>query len=79
MKFLCDTKNVSFIFGSDIKAYVDEIFKKSTDLHALKKTQSGLSGDGLENNLDKQSEITNWFGEEVKSGAQERFKKYLSL
>ena len=79
MKFLCDTKNVSFIFGSDIKAYVDEIFKKSTDLHALGKMERGLSGDSLKVNLEKQSVIKSWFREELISGSQERFKKHLSL
>jgi len=77
--FLCNSGNVFFLFGSDIKVYVDEIFKKSSDLHALKKTESGLSGVGLENNLDKQDVIKSWFGEEVKNGLQERFKKHLTL
>ncbi len=79
MKFLCNAKNVFFLFGSDIEEYVKKIFNMSTNLHALKKMESGLSGDSLKNNLDKQDVIKNWFGKEVKSGLQERFKKHLSL
>ena len=77
--FLCNSGNVFFLFGSDIEEYVKEIFDKSTDLHVLKKMESRLSGDRLENNLVKQSVIKSWFGEEIKSGLQERFKKYLNL
>lgn len=81
MKYYCNVKNVFFLFGSDIEEYVNEIFKKCTELHALKKTENEFP-DGslkLKNNMEKQSVIKNWFGEEVKSGLQERFKKYLSL
>lgn len=77
-KFLRDTKNVFFLFGSDIRTFIDEIYKKSTDLYALQKMQHTLSGGGLAGNLNKQSEIKHWFREELCS-LQDRFKKHLSL
>jgi hypothetical protein len=79
-KFLRDTRNVFFLFGNDddIKTFVDEIYKKSTDLHALEAMQRTLSGQHLEMNLNKQGEIKDWFKKELR-GLQERFKKYLSL
>ena len=77
-KFLRDTRNVLFLFGSDIKTFVDEIYKKSTDLHALQAMERNLSGGNLEDNLNKQSEIKHWFSKEL-SSLQERFKKHLSL
>ena len=77
-KFLSGTKNVYFLFGSDVKEFIDEIFKKSSDLHVLEKMQSNLSGTALENNMNKQGEIINWFKKEF-DGLEERFKRHLSL
>ena len=77
-EFLDSTGEVSFIFGSDIKEYIDEIYNKCTNLHYLKKMESTLSGDSLETNLDKQSIIKDWFKKEVMGGLEERFAKYLS-
>ncbi|MHC4168357.1 MAG: hypothetical protein ACYSWQ_15500 [Planctomycetota bacterium] len=77
-KFLRDTKDVFFLFGSDIRTFVDEIYSKSTDLRALQGMERTQSGDGLEDNLNRQSEIKHWFNRELRC-LQERFKKYLSL
>ena len=77
-KFLCDTKSVLFLFGKDIKVFVDQIFKNSTELRALQRTQNSLSGKSLDENLNKQQLIKDWFKREA-DGLQCRFKKYLSL
>jgi DNA-binding ferritin-like protein (Dps family) len=77
-KFLNETKNVSFLFGKDIKVFVDQIFKNSTELRALQRVQNSLSGKSLDENLNKQQLMKDWFKREADS-LQCRFKKYLSL
>ena len=76
--FLRDTKYVSLLFGEDIKVFVDQIFKNSTELRALQRMQNSLSGKSLDENLNKQQLIKGWFKKEA-DGLQCRFKKYLSV
>jgi hypothetical protein len=73
-----NTEHVSFLFGKDIRCFVDEIFDKSGKLHTLLAMQNHLSGKALAENLDKQTVITQWFMREAKS-IDHRFEKYLNL
>jgi hypothetical protein len=77
-KFLQSTQQVSFLFGKSIKRFVDEIFEKSGRLRALPAMEGKLSGKALEQNLDKQNAIKEWFMREAK-GLEHRFGKYLNL
>lgn len=76
--FLRSTEHVSFLFGKDIKRFMDEIFDKSGKLHALLAMQNRSFGKALEENLDKQNAIGEWFKKEAKS-LDRRFGKYLNL
>jgi len=77
-KFLQDTQHVSFLFDKKIKLFVEEVFRKAGRLHALLAMESRLSGEALQENLDKQSAMREWFVREAK-GLDRRFSKYLNL
>lgn len=77
-KFLESTQHVSSLFGKDIKCFVDEVFDKSGKLHTLLAMQNHLSGKALEENVDKQNAIKEWFMKEAK-GLDRRFRRYLDL
>ena len=78
MSFLHETRHVLFLFGSDIKSFVDEVFDKSTRLHALDREQGRLAGAARGDNLDRQQKIKDWFQSQHR-GLQDRFNKHLKL
>jgi hypothetical protein len=79
-QFLRDTKSVRFLFQDDatILNLIDEIYKKAIKLHTLERTERGSSGQTLENNLNKQNEIKEWYQNQLHT-IDEIFKKYLIL
>jgi hypothetical protein len=76
--FLQNTQDVSFLFGKDIKSFVDEVFHKYGKLHVLVAMQNQLSGKALQENLEKQNAIREWFMKEAKH-LDHRFARYLNL
>ncbi len=80
IQFLRDTKSARFLFedNTDILNLVDEIYKKAVALDTLQKTEKGSSDEALEKNLDKQSEIKEWYIAQLRN-IDEAFKEYLIL
>jgi hypothetical protein len=78
VKFLRDTTIVSFLFGKNIKALVDEIFQKSGELKSCQDVQDKLSGEDLRMNLAKQGETKEWLRQQLNT-LPKKFSKYLRL
>ena len=75
---LRDSKFAIFVFGEDIDRFVKEVYQKSSDLHTLQSMQHKYKNKQLENNLNKQDVIKNWFKTELVN-LPKRFEKYLKL
>lgn len=72
IQFLADTRHATFIFGEDIKEFVEKIYHKSRDFNLLKAQRQS------DESLSKQEEIFGWFKDEL-NNMQNRFIKYLKL
>jgi hypothetical protein len=79
-EFLRQTKKAYFVFGGDaaIKTLVEQIYHQAAKLHALQAKVNGLTGQALESNVDKQTEVKGWFQETLHS-LEPRVSKYLRL
>lgn len=71
-------KNAYFIFGKDIREFTDQIYDKTIKLQLLCKQCRNLTNEALQNNLNQQQEIKDWFKEAL-SSIEDRFRKYLKL
>jgi hypothetical protein len=80
VEFLLKTKQAHFLFGGDpkIKALLDEIYKHAVLLDVLQAKEESLSGQLLEVNVDKQTDVQNWF-QSTLTPLESRFDKYLRL
>ena len=67
-QFLRETKGAEFIFGNDIKTYVDVLYSRSTKLTLHTTMQEH----------EKEMKDVLWFAEEL-NNASEVFKEYLQL
>jgi hypothetical protein len=79
-EFLRQTKQAYFAFGGDvaIRDLVDEIYQHAVQLQTLQAKEVGLSGAALNSNLNRQTEVKQWFQAALNS-LEPRFEKYLRL
>ncbi len=71
--FLRDTRERDLLFGEEIKDYLDEIYKKGVDLHALRQRlerQPEL--------IEPETELLIWFANQFPIATQ-KFLKYLDF
>lgn len=80
MEFLRSTKRAYFVFAADkeIKKLTHDIYKQAVNLNSLQSEQNSVSGERLEQNLEKQGKIKEWF-EETLNEMGARFERYLKL
>jgi hypothetical protein len=71
-------KNAYFIFGKDIREFTDQIYDKTIKLQLLCNQCKSLTNEALQNNLNQQQKIKDWFKEALPS-IEDRFRKYLKL
>lgn len=76
--FLRAIKSAYFIFGKDIREFTDQIYDKTTKLQLLCNQCKNLTNEALQNNLNQQQKIKDWFKESF-SSIEDRFRKYLKL
>jgi hypothetical protein len=69
--FRWETQESEFLFGPDISAYLDALYKKAADLDVYE----GVSSQGM---LNERNEILLWFHHQY-GDLKKKFGKYLSL
>jgi hypothetical protein len=70
-EFLWDTKESEFLFGSDIKTYLDDLYGKASDVYSLESATD-------KEQMDQRKQALLWFsgqGEELKK----KFGKYMAF
>ena len=72
------TRGSRLLFGQDVADYIEELFKKVTDLQLLDAMSERLGGDQRAKNYDQQQEIKGWFRAELRN-LENRFSCYLQL
>jgi hypothetical protein len=76
-QFINNSSDTEFLFGEDIKNYVDEIKKKSIKLRNLNEAlERGFREDEKDKKLKELEELEAWFMDQVKE-SNKLFKKYL--
>jgi hypothetical protein len=80
VQFLRDTKRAHFLFSADkaIESFISEVYKKSVSLHCLDQELETTSGQDRKDNLEKQSEITEWFKYSL-DNLEVKFDEYIKL
>ena len=78
IQFLRDIKSVAFLFDDEIAKLTDEMYKKAIELDAFVKTEKMSTGKQLQQNVDKQDQIIQWFKGQL-NGIDKIFRKYLKL
>jgi len=79
VKFLKTTKDVYFLFGDDIKCFVEDIRSKTNDLGAYtRELQGSVSDEDRKTYIKKIRELTDWL-EFTLNTIEPRFVKYLRL
>jgi len=74
-----DVKESEFLFDQEITSYLEEIFKKALELHAVHEKYSSLPvGDERSRLVDKEGNLLLWFENQI-TVATNKFSKYLSL
>lgn len=71
-------KNAYFIFDKDIKEFADQVYKRTIKLQFLCNQCKSLTNEALQDNLNQQQEIKDWFKEAFLS-MEDKFSKYLKL
>lgn len=77
-QFLRNTRNAFFIFDKNIEKYIEKIYAQSIELQALCNLRNSLSGDKLNNAINKEKQIKDWFIKEL-NRIRPKFQKYLKL
>lgn len=79
-EFLRQTKQAYFAFGADvaIRDLVDDIHRHAVQLQTLQAKESGLSGEALNTNVDRQTKVKQRFQDTLNS-IECKFEKYLRL
>lgn len=70
IQFIRETRDHEFLFGADVRDFIDSVFKKATKLEMY--NQMGAQ------NASERAETLNWFDGKIK-GAREIFLKYLDF
>ncbi|MCC6934198.1 MAG: hypothetical protein IT406_00680 [Candidatus Yanofskybacteria bacterium] len=75
-KFLRDSSDVEFLFGDEIKTYLDEIYKKGLKLSYINQRLNSGSQEKREELAEEDSQILGWFEKQF-SVSRDFFRKYL--
>jgi len=80
MKFLRNSKDKEFLFGKDVKDYLEELYKKGVD---LKRYESLLKNDRLDEEkrtklVDEEADLLEWFRKQF-DVSKTLFGKYLAI
>ena len=79
IRFLRTTKDAYYLFGNDIKLFVEEIRSKTNELRSLtRELQGSISEEDRKQNIEAQRGLNNWLDSSLKS-IEPRFVKYLKL
>jgi hypothetical protein len=74
IQFLRETREHEFLFGPEIKEYIDEIYHRGVDLHA----RAAAIPRGQQGDIERQTQLLNWFTEQTRAGTQ-LFLKYVDF
>ena len=77
-EFLGGTSGSRFIFDKSISIFVFEIWEQSIDLETLHSELEGLQGNERTENIQKQREIKNWLGIQLKE-MEKKFIPFLAV
>jgi hypothetical protein len=80
IKFLRNSKDKEFLFGKEIKEFLEELYKKGTEFHTvinlLKNTS--MSENKRERLIEKQEKLLLWFKDQI-DVSKKLFGKYLTI
>ncbi len=82
-KFIENTANAEFLFGKEIRAYIDEVREKSLRLISIKEQlskKSRTAAEKIQSNLlsEESRELTMWFGNQF-DVSRKHFRNYLQF
>jgi hypothetical protein len=78
-RFLRTTKDAYFLFGEDIKIFIEEIRLKSNEMRSYSRELRGnITQEDRKVNIQKQCELHDWLENSLKT-IEPRFVKYLKL
>ena len=79
LQFAIETREAEFLFDKEIFDYLNEIYKKALELHAIHIQHELLSSEDKRAELnDRIFKLVRWFDTQVEV-VSEKFSKYLSL
>lgn len=76
------TRESCFLFGKEIPDYLDEVYNKAFRLYAMNlkfSPDNPPTGEELNRLMDEKDQLREWIIAELKTGARDRFAKYLKL
>lgn len=77
--FHYETSESSFLFGDDVRDYLENVSKKAAQLHAVS-LRCRANGNIVQlDDMDLHTELTEWVISQRLGGAREVFRKYLSF
>ena len=79
-RFAIESSNAEFLYGYDVKIYIDEVLKKAQRLiHLEERLGYSIQSSQEKNNIiEEMSSIENWFDNQIRESVS-LFKKYLSF
>jgi hypothetical protein len=69
----------SFLFGPEIGDYLSLCIKHWTELYGLQAEKYSDQGKDRQKNIERSTELTNWFFEQASTGCKAKFGKYLDF
>ncbi|MFB0505372.1 MAG: hypothetical protein ACETWT_01425 [Thermodesulfobacteriota bacterium] len=73
-----ETADSFFLFKEDIQTYIDDIYKKGSDYHAIGRKLDGDVVEKRTQQVEKASDLGEWFSRQF-NVARQKFKPYLSV
>ncbi len=77
--FSMEVDKASFLFGDDVRFYLDRVSKKASQLQAIHIRSRANNNLILHNDILPNTELSNWAIEQRLGGARTVFEKYLSF
>ncbi len=71
-----ETREHDLLFGPEIGEYITALYKSGNELRARARKQ--LEGIGGQEDIERQTELLNWFAEQTRQGTA-KFLKYLDF
>jgi hypothetical protein len=71
-EFIREARDHEFLFGPEIKAYIDELYRSGVELHARR--AAGVGRDEIE----RETELLEWFSGQS-AEARQKFLKYIDF